>query len=520
MKRFVATLILAAWMGGLAAFAGASEGRTLRLATDADFISMDPHAQLSGEMVQYAHLVFDPLLRWTRGMTFEPRLATRWERVSDTAVRFYLRRDVRFHSGNLFTAEDVKWTLDRLMRSEDYKELFEPFEGARIIDEHTVDLVTRKPYALILNMATFLFPMDRRFYWGVDASGRYRDAVVKAGPSFALTRASGTGKYRVVSRDPGVKTVLQRFPEYWDKTSPGNVDTILWTPIRNDAARVSALLTGKVDLVTPVPLQDHARIRADEALQLVTTAGSRLITLQLNQKRRVEFRNPRVRQAMACAVNTADIAEKIMKGAATPASQQGPRGFSGYQPNLKPRFDLTRARALLKEAGYENGFACTMIAPNNRYLNDAKIAEAVVGMLSKIGITVNLKTLPKSHYWDRFDAQDADIQMIGWHPETQDSASYTEALLMCPDAETGHGRYNSGNYCNPKVDELILSARMETNDARRRSVLRQVEQILYDEAAFIPLHWQHLSWAGRRNLGIAAVVNMQNFPYYGDLVIE
>ncbi|WP_373498191.1 ABC transporter substrate-binding protein [Desulfococcus sp.] len=520
MKRFCALMILAVWMGCLGAAAGASEGRTLKLATDADPISLDPHAQLSGEMLQYSHLVFDPLLRWTAKMTFEPRLASRWERVSDTAVRFYLRKDVVFHSGNPFTAEDVKWTLDRLMKSEDYKELFEPFEGAKVIDDHTVDIVTRKPYALVLNMATFIFPMDRRFYWGVDASGRYRDAVVKAGPSFALTRASGTGKYRVTYRDPGVKTVFERFPDYWDKASPGNAATIILTPIKNDAARVNALMTGRVDLIMPVPIQDHARIRADETLQLVTATGSRVITLQLNQKRRAEFRNPKVRQAMVFAVDASTIVEKIMKGAATAAGQQGPKGFSGYKPSLAPRYDTAKAKALMKEAGYENGFACTMIASNNRYLNDAKIAEAVVGMLSKINITVNLKTMPKSHYWDRFDAQDADIQMIGWHPETQDSANYTESLLMCPDAETGYGRYNSGNYCNPKVDELVLAARMETGEARRRAMLQEVEQILHDEAAFIPLHWQNLSWGGKRSLRIGAIVNMQNFPYFGELVIE
>ncbi len=518
--RRLAIIMIIMSIGCPAAVGAAAEGRVLKLATDADVASLDPHVQLSAEALQYSHIVFDPLVRRAADMTFAPRLALRWERIGDTAMRFYLRRDVVFHSGRKFTAEDVKWTVERLMRSPDYKDLFAMIEEIKIIDDYTVDLVTRKPYALILNMAAFIFPMDRRFYWGADQKGRYKDAIVKAGPAFALNNVSGTGKYRVTSRNPGVKTIFERFPYYWDKDATGNVDTIILTPINNDDTRVKALFSGRVDLIMPVPVQEFARIAADENLQLVTMAGSRVITLQLNQKRRKEFRDPRVRLAMAMAVDTTKIVETIMKGGATAAGQQGPVGFAGYKPDLAPRFDLAGARALMKEAGYENGFTCNMIAPNNRYVNDGKIAAAAADMLSKINITVNLKTLPKTHYWERFDAQAADIQMIGWHPEMEDSANYSEFLVMCPDPETGFGRYNSGNYCNAKVDALVLASRMEIDGRRRSAMLRQVEQILYDEAAFIPLHWQNLSWAGKRNIGIGAVVNVQNLSYLGDLVIH
>ncbi|AOY57849.1 ABC transporter substrate-binding protein [Desulfococcus multivorans] len=520
MNRSGWTVIILVGMGWLAALSGASEEQILKLGAERDPVSLDPHAQLSAETLQYAHMVFDPLVRRTADMTFEPRLAERWERISDRAMRFYLKRGVTFHSGNPFTVEDVKWTVHRLMKSPDYNRLFKDLEDVKIIDDQTVDLVTQKPCALILNMAALIFPMDRRFYRGMDENGRYKDAVVTAGPSFAATHASGTGKYHVTMRDPGLKTVFQKFPGYWDDKSLGNIDRIILIPIKNDAARVSALRSGNVDMITPVPPQDYGRIEADENLRLIAITGSRIITLQLNQKRRPEFRNPQVRLAMNWAVNKADIVEKIMKGAATAAGQQGPKGFSGYTPRLTPRFDPAKAKALMKSAGYENGFECTMIAPNNRYVNDAKVAEAVAVMLSRINITVDLKTLPRIHYWDRFDAQTADIQMIGWHPEMEDSANYTENLLMCPDTETGYGRYNSGNYCNAKVDELILASRMETGNARRRVLLQKVEQILYDEAAFIPLHWEKVSWAGKRHLGIEPVVNLQNVAYFGDLMIH
>jgi len=209
-----------------------------------------------------------------------------------------------------------------------------------------------------------------------------------------------------------------------------------------------------------------------------------------------------------------------MKGMASTAGQQAPKGFDGYKENLVPRYDLEKARALMKEAGLEKGFECTMIAPNNRYVNDEKIAEAAVSMLAKINIKVNLKTMPKAQYWDQFDAKVADIQMIGWHPDTEDSANYTEFLLMCINKETGYGQYNSGTYCNAKVDELVMKSQSETDLAKRKAILQEVEQILYDDAAFIPLHWQNLSWAGKKNIDIEPIVNVQNFPYFGDLVIK
>ncbi|ACS81021.1 ABC transporter substrate-binding protein [Maridesulfovibrio salexigens] len=496
----------------------AAAGKTLKLAMDADPVSLDPHVQLSGGMLQYSHMVFDPLVRWAQDGSFEPRLAESWERIDDKTMRFHLRKGVKFHSGNPFTAEDVVWTIERLKKSADFKGLFEPFSPAKVVDANTVDIITKEPYGLLLNMATYIFPMDKKFYSGNDESGQAKDAIVKTGPSFANVNESGTGKYTVAEREQGVRVVFKSFPEYWDKA--GNVDTIILTPIKNDATRVAALLSGDVDFIMPVPPQDLKRVESTEGLQLVTMSGSRIITFQLNQKRQKPFQNPKVRQAIVYATDNTGIVNKVMKGFATVACQQGPEGFAGYNAELKPRYDLEKAKQLMKEAGYENGFECTMIAPNNRYVNDEKIAEAFVSMLGKIGIKVNLKTMPKAQYWDQFDAQVADIQMIGWHSDTEDSANYTEFLLMCINKETGYGQYNSGNYCNPEVDSLIMQSQTETDLAKRSAMLQKVEKILYDEAAFVPLHWQNLSWASKDGMNTKEIVNVQNFPYFGDLVIK
>ena len=518
MKKclFCTLAFLLLCMGSLPA--SAEKGKTLVVAMPSDPVSLDPHVQLSAGMLQYSHLVFDPLVRWTKDMTFEPRLATKWERIDDLTMRFYLRKGVTFHSGNPFTAKDVAWTLARLKKSADFKGLFEPFAEPRIIDDHTIDIITQKPYPLLMNMATYIFPMDSKFYTGMDNKGLPKDAIVKTDYSFANMNESGTGKYRVTHREQGVKDVFEKYDGYWNKD--GNVDKIVLRVIKNDATRSAALLSGDVDFIAPVPPQDYNRIFSKSGVQLVTMGGSRIIELQLNQTRRPEFRNLKVRQAVVYAINNAGIVKKLMKGTVTAAGQQGPKGFAGYKENLVPRYDLNKAKQLMKEAGFEKGFECSMISPNNRYVNDEKIAEAIVPMLAKIGIKVHLKTMPKAQYWDEFDAKVADIQLIGWHPDTEDSSNYTEYLAMCIDPKSGYGQYNSGTYCNKRVDELILASMSETDQAKRSAMLQEVEQIMYDEAAFVPLHWENLSWAGKDNMNIADIVNVQDFPYFGDLVIK
>lgn len=512
MKK-LALLFLAA----LLTCAVPAQSKTLKLAMDADPVSLDPHVQLSGGMLQYSHMVYDPLVRWTQDMKFEPRLATKWERIDPLTLRLTLREGVKFHSGNPFGAKDVVWTLDRLSKSSDFKGLFEPFAAAVVVDDLTVDIKTKKPYGLALNMCTYIFPMDSVFYTGKDDKGTDKSAIVKTGYSFANEFESGTGKFQVVEREQGQRWVLKAFPQYWDKET-GNVNEIILTPISENATRLAALLAGDVDFIMPVPPQDHKRIDKTDHLELITIPGTRIITFQLNQERRKEFKDQRVREAMVLAVNNAGIVKKIMKGRATTGAQNSGAGYDGHVAALQPRYDLKKAKQLMKDAGYEKGFTVSMVAPNNRYVNDEKIAEAVVSMLAKINIKVELQTMPKAQYWDQFDAQVADIQMIGWHSDTEDSANFFEYLYMCPSKETGYGQYNSGNYCNAKVDELTLAAQTETDLAKRADMLKEVEQILYDDAAFIPLHWQMLSWASNDKLMNAKdIVNVMNYPYFNDL---
>jgi len=322
-----------------------------------------------------SHMLFDPLIRFTQDLEFEPRLAEKWQRIDDKTFRFTLRKGVTFHSGNKLTTDDVVWTFNRLKTSPDFKGIFAPFEKVVKIDDYTFDLVSYEAFPLVLHTATYLFPMDSKFYSG-KIDGVDKSIIIKHGNSFSSTHVSGTGPFIVTSREQGVKVEFQRFDNYWDKKSPGNVDKLTLVPIKENATRVAALLSGDVDMIYPVAPNDQKRVKQTKNVDLVTLGGSRIITLQMNQDSNEALKDARVRQAIVYAINNEAIVKKIMKGFATTAGQQGPTGYAGYDENLVPRYDLKKAKQLMKEAGYEKGFKLSMMAPNNRYVNDAQIAQA------------------------------------------------------------------------------------------------------------------------------------------------
>ncbi|MGB5445746.1 MAG: ABC transporter substrate-binding protein [Psychromonas sp.] len=518
MKFFKTKLTVALLAAGLSFAAAAAD---ITVAYDADPVSLDPQEQLSGGTLQMSHMLFDPLIRFTKDLHFEARLAEKWERVDETTFRFTLRKGVKFHSGNMLTADDVIWTFNRLKNSADFKGIFEPYEKMVKIDDYTVELKSAKPYPLVLQTATYIFPMDSKFYSG-EVDGKAKSAITKHGDSFASTNVSGTGPYIVTSREQGIKVVFERFADYWDTKSPGNVDKLTLVAIKEDATRVAALLSGDVDMIHPVAPNDHKRVEQTKNIKLVTESGTRIITFQMNQKRNPALADVRVRQAIVYAINNDAIVKKIMKGFATTAGQQGPAGYAGYDATLVPRYDLEKAQKLMQEAGFskDKPLNISMMAPNNRYVNDAEIAQAAAGMLAKIYIKVDLKTLPKAQYWPEFDLCSADMMMIGWHSDTEDSANFSEFLTMTRNTETGKGAYNCGYYSNPEVDQLVNAANAETDPAKRAPMLQKVEQILYKEAAFVPLHWENLAWGAKSNLQIEPIVNALDFPYFGDLVVK
>lgn len=491
----------------------------LKIAYDADPVSLDPMEQLSGATLQMAHLIFDPLVRTNSKLEFVPRLAESWEQVSPTVTRFRLRQGVQFHSGNAMTADDVVWTFNRLKTSGDFKGVFEPYSEMKKVDEFTVDLVAKQPYPLVLANATYLFVMDSKFYTGNTEDGKDKSAIEKNVGSFASNNTSGTGAFKVKSRQQGVKLELTKNEHYW--APRGNIDNLTWVPIKENATRLAALLSGDVDLIAPVAPTDLDRVRNHKNTELLTMPSDRLITIQLNQNVVPEFKKAKVRQAVVYAINNEGIAQKIMRGFATAGAQFSPTGYAGHDDSLTPRFDLEKAKQLMKEAGHEEGFTVSMISPNNRYQNDEKIAQAIAAMLKRINITVNLTTMPKAQYWPEFDKMESGIQLVGWSSDTGDSANYSEYLTMTQNKETGRGQYNSGFYSNPELDALVEQANAEMDAEKRAVLLKKVSKIEYDDAAYVPLHWQNLAWGySKKVTNLADNVNLKNFPLFGDVIIK
>lgn len=491
----------------------------LTIAYDADPVSMDPMEQLSGATLQMAHLIFDPLVRTNAKLEYVPRLAESWEQVSPTVTRFNLRKGVKFHSGNDMTADDVVWSFNRYKTSGDFKAVFEPYTEMKKVDDHTVELIAKEPYPLVLANATYLFVMDSKFYSGQTDDGKAKDAIEKNTGTYASTNVSGTGVFTLDSRQQGVKNVFKKNTNYWGES--GNVDTLTWVPIKENATRLAALLSGDVDMIAPVAPTDLDRVKEHNDTDLLTMPSDRIITVQMNQKVVPQFQDVRVRQAVVYAVNNEGIVEKIMRGFATAAAQNSPEGYAGHDANLKPRFDLEKAKQLMKEAGYEDGFTVTMISPNNRYVNDEKIAQAFAAMLAKINIKVELTTMPKAQYWPEYDKCEAGLALIGWSSDTGDSANYSEYLTMTKDANTGRGQYNCGFYSNAEMDALVNQANAEMDSEKRNEILKQVSNIEFNDAAFVPLHWQNLSWGTNKKVtNLADNVNLKNFPLLGDIIIK
>lgn len=505
VMRTLICLVLTVWLSH-------AQSKQLRIAVEGALVSLDPHEQLSETGEQYAHTVFDPLVRWRQDGTFEPRLATSWAQLDRSTLRLFLRKDVLFHSGNAMTADDVLFSLARLQRSVDFKGLFNVIERVEKIDNYTVDLHTRHPYPLLLNVLAYAFILDSKFYAG-------RDEVIKYQATFASQHASGSGPYTVTKRIVGQVLEVTRNPRYWDSEATGNVDTLTFIPIRSDSTRLAALLSGEVDVASPIAPVDIERVQRNPALKMFVEPGTRIVMLQLNQQRRTELKDPRIRKAIRLAINEPLLVQKVLRNMGTAAGQLSAPSFLGHLEDLQPEYNPDLARALMREAGYEKGFRLTMMAPNNRYMADEQIAQAVAAMLAKINIQVDLKTFPKAQYFQFYDQRAADILMLGWQADTFDSNNIFEFVLACSDTTKGTGVYNSAGFCSAAIDSDIAQANREMNPEQRVRTLQRIERTAREEEAVLPLYWQPLVWASKQEVPLESVINFLNVPYWGDLTV-
>ncbi len=511
--RWLAVAVLALGVGSSLATVRAE---TFRWAFQGDLQSLDPHALNETFTLGFLGNVYEGLTAYDKDLKLIPALAESWENVAPTKWVFHLRTGVTFHNGNDFTAEDVVMSWKRsLSEGSDMKAYGRKIANINILDPHTIEIETPAPNPILPRDLVFLYMMDKQW---ADEHGTLEATNVKGGEegNFANLHANGTGPFMIVERQPDVKTRLKRNPHYW-KEIVSNVTEGVFTPISQDATRVAALISGELDMAYPIPVQDWDRLKAAEGVRPLTGPEARTIFLGMDQARdellysdvkgRNPFKDVRVRLAFAHAIDVEAIRKKIMRGASVPAGLMIAPQINGFNPKLNDRwpYDPKKARELLAEAGYPDGFRVTMDCPNNRYVNDEKICQAVAAMLAKVGVKVDVLAQPKSKYFAKVLAQnnyDTSFYLLGWTPGTFDAHNPIFNLMMCRNKETGAGLFNLGGYCNKRVDELGKQIESETDQAKRQAMIDEVFIIHKKEVGHIPLHQQPLSWGVRDGIDL------------------
>ncbi|MBM6583488.1 ABC transporter substrate-binding protein [Microvirga sp. BT689] len=500
-------IALAVAVGALAGFT--AEAKTLRWSSPTDLTTLDPYAHTESFTTSMLHHVFDPLVRHGRNLELEPALAVSWKTVRPDTWRFELRKNVKFHNGNPFTADDVVASITRILDpgSRARGDLV-AVDRAEKVDDFTVDIVTKGPYPLLLNDLSGIYIMDKEW---MEANGALKPGDVSRGVSTAAsTSAVGTGPFKVESFKPEAGTVFVVNPNWWDKPQH-NLDRIEFKPIKSDATRVAALLSGELDLIAPAPLQDLQRIGNSSGFKVIEEPSLRLIMLSLSSRPELKTapgqKNPmldlRVRQAMWHAIDFEALKKRVMRdksrNTGTLVAPQVP-GFAKDNDQLFG-YDQDKAKKLLAEAGYPNGFKTKLNCPNDRYINDEQTCVAIASMWTKIGVQTELQTESRATYFPRRDRGEFDNSMVGWaNMPSMDGFATLSSLLA--EQKDGYGGSNAGAYSNPKIEELTRKAAVELDEEKRRSMLVDALKEARDTVAYIPVHQQPVAWAMRDGVEI------------------
>ena len=523
MKR--KTVLLAATACVLVA--GAVNAESLNWARAGDALTLDPHAQNEGPTSALIHQIMEPLVMRDMTGAMVPALATDWgpSEADPNVWVFNLREGVTYHDGAAFDSEDVKFSLERAMTPDsDYKELLASVVEVRAPSPYVIEIVTNGPNPIMPNNLTNMFIMDKDW---AEANNAVKVQDYEGGEdTFAAKNANGTGPYSLVSREPDVKTVLTANPNYWGKGEfPMEVTEITYTPIQNAATRVAALLSGEVDFIQDVPVQDLQRVAASDGLDVRTAPQNRVIFFGMNMgdadlaNDNVEGKNPladvRVRQAMSKAINRDAIQQVVMRGQSAPAGMISPPFVNGWNEAMdsSSSTDVDGAKALMAEAGYADGFSIQLDCPNDRYINDEAICQAAVGMLAQIGVTVNLDAKPKAQHFPLINNLETDFYMLGWGVPTYDSEYIFNFLAHTRDDK--YGSWNGTRFSDPDLDVKIQALASETDLDKRNGMINEIWQVVQEEQLYIPIHHQVLNWGMKSNVQtIVAPDDAAKFKYF------
>ena len=499
-----------------AAIAGTAVAQTVRIGNQGDALSMDPHSLNESLQLSVTGNVYEGLVARDKDLRLVPALATSWKQTSPTVWRFELRKGVKFHDGKPFTADDVLFSFARAAgEGSDMQSYTNDFKQVRKVGDSAIEIETKTPFPILPDLLALVYIMSKP--WAEENQATRPVDRRKGIENAASFRSNGTGPYRLRERQPNVKTSFVRNGSYWGKIE-GNVVNVEYTPIGNDATRVAALLSGQVDVIEPVPLQDVARINASGKSKVLQGPELRTIFLGMDQKRdellyssvkgKNPFKDKRVRQAFYQAIDINTIQRVVMRGASKPTALMVGPGINGFDAAMNTRlpYDPDAARKLLADAGYPNGFEVGMNCPNDRYVNDGDICQAVAANLAKIGVKVNLQAETKGTYFPKILKRDTSFYLLGWTPGTYDSHNALNALMRCVD-DKGSGQFNLGSYCNPKVDELTLKIQSETDKPKRDAMIKEAFKLHADDVGHLPLHQQALAWGVASNVQLVQLAD-------------
>tara|TARA_Y100001954_G_scaffold233254_1_gene286145 strand:- start:12113 stop:13717 length:1605 start_codon:yes stop_codon:yes gene_type:complete len=504
MKRrlLISFVILASLLLG----ASVAMAKDLTLGLKGEPTSLDPHFHNVSQNNQMALYVFDKLILQDSRQKLYPGLAVSWEPVSDTVWEFKLREGVTFHDGTPFTAEDVKYTIERIPNVPNSPSSFSgavsAVEKVEIVDPLTVRIHTAAPAPLTpRNFASFVIVSKK----ATEGKGTEDFNSGEA--------AIGTGPYKLVDWARGDKLVYERNENYWGDKPEWTKITV--RPISNDGTRVAALKSGDVDLINFVPPADTKHLKKADNVTVSMSPSTRLIYLHVDSDRDdspmvfgndgEKIKNPlkdvRVRKAISKAINREAIAARIMEGLAIPAAQMLPEGYEGTSPNLKAeKYDPKGAKALLAEAGYPEGFRLTIHGPNDRYINDADIAQAIAQMLTKVGIKTEVNTMPKAVYFGKASALEFSLMLVGWATDTGEHSNCVGSLLHTYDKEKGFGSSNRGRYSNPVVDQKLEEALVTVDPEKHNELLIESVEAGMNDLGIVPIHFQVSVWGTKKGL--------------------
>jgi peptide/nickel transport system substrate-binding protein len=501
--------LLSAAVLACATIGSTAQAEVLRWAAQNDILTLDPHSQNHATTNAILMHSYEGLTRYNAKFEVEPALATKWTMTSPTQVRFELRKGVKFADGSPFTADDVIFSFGRIKQPQGTMGIYVAgIADIKKVDDHTVDFMLSGPTPLLLRNIIDFRIMSKS--WSEkNRTTNVQDYKAKE-DNYASRNVNGTGSYKITGWTPDQRLTMVVNKDWWDKAT-NNVTEVIYTPIKSDPTRVAALLSGDVDMLTDLPTQDVARLRGDQKLKIVDGHEVRTIYIALDQfspelkysdvKGKNPFKDKRVREALSIAIDREAIKRNTMRGLSIPAGIMVAPGVNGNSPDIDvpAKVDAERAKKLLADAGYPNGFEFQLNCPNNRYVNDEEICQNLVGMWARIGVKTKLTAESMATFIQKVQNFDTSAYLLGWGVATFD-AQYTLQSLIRTRTSGADGNFNFNRISEPKLDALVDAMKTETDVAKRNALIRDALVLTRDEVLNIPLHHQLRPWAMKKGV--------------------